>query len=217
MGKGAETREAILERAVQLASEVGLEGLTIGRLATALDLSKSGLFAHFESKEALQVATLERAATQFIDVVIRPASKAPRGEPRVRALVERWLRWPIEVPQPGGCVFVQAAVELDDKPGPARDRLVALQREWLASLATTVRAAVAEGHFRADLDPEQVAFELYGIMLSAHHASRLLHDPRAFDRARRAVDRLVESCRAAPSSLPSPTGGRNGGGGEAPS
>jgi AcrR family transcriptional regulator len=196
MGKGAETREAILERAVQLASEVGLDGLTIGRLATSLELSKSGLFAHFDSKEALQVATLERAAARFVEVVVRPALKAARGEPRLRALVERWLRWPIEVPQPGGCVFVQAAVELDDKPGAARDRLVVLQREWLAAIATTAAGAVTEGHFRKDADPEQIAFELYGIMLSTHHASRLLRDPRAADRARRAVDRLVASCRA---------------------
>jgi AcrR family transcriptional regulator len=196
MGKGAETRDAILERAVQLASEVGLDGLTIGRLADALDLSKSGLFAHFASKEGLQVATLERAAQQFVEAVIRPALQAPRGEPRLRALVDRWLRWPIEVPQPGGCIFVQAAVELDDQPGPARDRLVALQGEWLAALATAVKSAIAERHFRKDVDPEQVAFELYGIMLSTHHAARLMRDPRAVDRARRAVDRLVASCRA---------------------
>ncbi len=197
MGKGAQTRDAILERAVQLASEVGLDGLTIGRLATALDLSKSGLFAHFASKEGLQVATIERAAERFVEVVIRPALRMPRGEPRLRALVERWQRWPVEVPQPGGCLFVQAAVELDDKPGPARDRLVTLQREWLASLATAVKAAIAEGHFRRDVDPEQVAFEAYGIMLSFHHSVRLLRDPRADARARRAVDRLLLSCRAA--------------------
>ena len=127
MGKGDQTRDAILERAVRLASQVGLEGLTIGRLAGALDLSKSGLFAHFASKETLQVQTLERAAERFVEVVLRPALAEPRGEPRLRALFERWLRWPQEVSQPGGCIFVQAAVELDDRPGPARDRLVALQ------------------------------------------------------------------------------------------
>jgi len=197
MGKGAETREAILERAVELASEVGLGGLTIGRLASALDLSKSGLFAHFASKEGLQIATLERAAERFVEVVIRPALQAPRGEPRLRALFDRWQRWPLEVPQPGGCLFVQATVELDDKPGPARDRLVALQRGWLDSLATAVKGAITEGHFRRDVDPEQIAFELHGIMLSTHHAVRLLRDPRATARARRAVDRLLVSCRAA--------------------
>ncbi len=198
MGKGEETRGAILERAIQLASEVGLEGLTIGRLAGALDLSKSGLFAHFASKEGLQIATLERAAERFGEVVLRPAFKAPRGEPRLRALVERWLRWPIEVPQPGGCIFVQAAVELDDRPGPARERLVALQREWVGTLAAAVRGAVAQGHLRRDVDAEQVAFELYGIMLSTHHASRLLGDPRASTRARRALERLLASCRTPP-------------------
>jgi len=196
VGKGAETRGAILERAIRLASEVGLEGLTIGRLAGALDLSKSGLFAHFASKEALQVETLDRAAERFVEVVIRPALAAPRGEPRLRALFERWLRWPREVPQPGGCLFVQAAVELDDRPGPARDRLVALQREWLATLATAVRGAKAEGHLRREVDPEQLAFELYGIMLSCHHAVRLLRDPRAVERARSAFDRLVAPARA---------------------
>ena len=195
MGKGEDTRDAILERAVQLASEVGLAGLTIGRLASALDLSKSGLFAHFASKEGLQLATLDRAAERFTEVVIRPALEAPRGEPRLRALVERWLAWPVEVPQPGGCIFVQAAVELDDRPGPARERLVVLQREWLRALATAVKIGVAEGHFRRDVDAEQVAFELYGIMLSTHHASRLLGDPRATTRARRAVERLFASCR----------------------
>lgn len=196
MGKGAETREAILEQAVRLASEVGLEGLTIGRLAGALDLSKSGLFAHFESKEGLQVATLERAAARFVEVVVRPALAAPRGEARLRALLERWLRWPVEVPQPGGCIFVQAAVELDDRPGPARDRLVALQREWLATLAGAVKVARDAGQFRRDVEPEQVAFELYGIMLSTHHAARLLRDRHAVQRARQAVERLLSHCRA---------------------
>lgn len=195
MGKGEQTRDAILERAIRLASQVGLEGLTIGRLAGALDLSKSGLFAHFASKEALQVQTLERAGEQFVEVVVRPALAEPRGEPRLRALFERWLRWPELVPQPGGCLFVQAAAELDDRPGPARDLLVALQREWLAALATAVRSARAEGHFRRDVDPEQVAFELLGIMLSTHHAARLLRDPKAAARARRAFERLLAACR----------------------
>jgi AcrR family transcriptional regulator len=197
MGKGEQTRDAILERAIRLASEVGLEGVTIGRLADALELSKSGLFAHFASKEALQVQTIDRAAERFIEVVVRPALAAPRGEPRLRALFERWLRWPRAVPQPGGCIFVQAAVELDDRPGPARDRLVKLQREWLETIATTVRVAREQGHLRADVDPQQFAFELYGIMLVSHHHSRLLHDRAAEDRARRAFERLLESARPA--------------------
>ncbi len=195
MGKGERTRDAILERAVRLASEVGLEGVTIGRLASELDLSKSGLFAHFASKDELQVKTLERAAERFADAVVRPALAAPRGEPRVRALFERWLRWPKLVPQPGGCVFVQAAVELDDRPGPARDLLVRLQREWLDTLAQSVRMAQGEGHFRAEVDPQQLAFELYGIMLVGHHQTRLLRDRHAEERARRAFERLVADAR----------------------
>ncbi|ACL66628.1 transcriptional regulator, TetR family [Anaeromyxobacter dehalogenans 2CP-1] len=195
MGKGAETREAILHRAVQLASEVGLEGVTIGRLAEAMDLSKSGLFAHFQSKEALQVATLEHAGALFVEAVVRPAMAEPRGAPRIRALVERWLRWPELVPQPGGCVFVQAAVELDDRPGPARELLVSMERAWLGTLARVARDARDGGQFRADVDPDQVAFELHGIMLTTHHAWRLLGDRHARRRARAAVERLLADCR----------------------
>jgi AcrR family transcriptional regulator len=196
MSKGEETRGAILERAIGLASAVGLEGVTIGRLAEALDLSKSGLFAHFQSKEALQVAILERAADRFVEAVVRPALAARRGEPRLRALFERWLKWPQTVPQPGGCIFVQAATELDDRPGPARDRLVQLQRDWLDVIATTARGARDDGQLRRDVDPAQLAFELYGIMLVCHHASRLLRDPSADERARRAFERLLDSARA---------------------
>ncbi len=196
MSRGADTREAILDHALRLASEVGLEGLTIGRLAAALDLSKSGLFAHFGSKDELQVQVLDRAAARFAEVVVRPALAAPRGEPRLRALFERWLRWPREVPQPGGCIFVQAAAELDDRPGAARDRLVTLERDWLAIIARVVRGAQAEGQLRREVDPEQVAFELHAIMLACHHASRLLRDRSAVDRARGALDRLIDSARA---------------------
>ena len=197
MGKGEQTRDAILEQALTLASQVGLEGLTIGRLAEALDLSKSGLFAHFRSKEALQVQTLERAAARFEEVVVRPALGAARGEPRLRALFENWLRWPRLVPQPGGCIFVAASVELDDRPGPARDRLVRLQRDWLDVLAGAVRIAIQEGHFHRKVDPDQFAFELYGIMLVCHHASRLLRDPAGPERARRGFEALLARARAA--------------------
>jgi AcrR family transcriptional regulator len=197
MGKGEQTRTAVLDRAVELASAVGLEGLTIGRLAGEAHLSKSGLFAHFASKEDLQVKTLERAAQRFVEVVVKPGLAARRGEPRVRELFERWLRWPEAVPQPGGCIFVSASAELDDRPGPAHDRLAQLQRDWLDVLAGAARVARDEGHFRADVDPEQFAFETYGIMLVTHLAWRLLRDRKALARARRAFERLVDSARAA--------------------
>jgi hypothetical protein len=138
---------------------------------------------------------LEHAAARFTDVVIRPALAAPRGEPRLRALFERWRRWPRESGMPGGCFFVQAAAELDDQPGPARDLLVRQQRDWLDVIATVVRTAIAEGHFRRDADPEQLAFELYGVMLAWHHAARLLRDARAEARARAAFEGLVERAR----------------------
>ncbi len=178
-----------------LASQVGLEGLTIGRLADELELSKSGLFAHFRSKEALQVQTLERAAQRFVEVVVKPSLAAPRGEPRVRAFFENWLRWPKAVPQSGGCIFVAAAAELDDRPGPARDCLVRLQKDWFDTLAGAARIAIAEGHFRRGIDPDQVAFQMYGIMLVCHHATRLLNDGKAVDRARRAFEEMLAAAR----------------------
>jgi AcrR family transcriptional regulator len=198
--KGNETRRTILERAAGLASQVGLEGLTIGRLADELELSKSGLFAHFRSKEALQVETLRFAAELFVDRVVRPALKAPRGEPRVRALFERWLDWAKANPLPGGCVFVAAATEMDDRQGPAREELVRHERDWLELIANVARTAIREGDFRADADPEQFAYELHGVKLAYHHAARLLRDPAAEARARRAFENLVESARAVPAA-----------------
>ena len=193
MRKGDLTRQAILERATGLASEVGLEGLTIGALATDLQLSKSGLFAHFHSKEALQLQVLEHGAAVFVERVIRPALAQPRGELRMRALFERWLDWTQSSPLPGGCLFVQAAVELDDRPGPVRDRLVEFQRQWLAVIVTSMELGIEAGAFHNVADPEQFAQDLYGVMLAYHHASRLLRDPRAEARARRAFDALVHA------------------------
>ncbi len=192
MSKGEATRTAILDRATALASEVGLEGLTIGSLADDLGLSKSGLFAHFRSKEALQIQVLEHIAARFVDNVIRPALKAPRGEPRLRALFELLLEWPTRNELPGGCPLVSAVSELDSRPGPARDLLVRQQRDWLDTIATVVRTALAEGHFRKEVDPEQFAYELYGIEFAYHHALRLLEDPKASRRARAAFEALME-------------------------
>jgi AcrR family transcriptional regulator len=194
--KGERTRGAILDGAWKLATELGLEGLTLGRLAEELDLSKSGLFAHFASKESLQVETLARAAERFAEVVILPALEAPGGEKRLRALFDRWLEWPRRARQPGGCIFVAAAAELDDRPGPAREKLVSLQREWRATLARFVKRAQDLGELRRDLDPDQLAFEIQGIGLACHETARLLRDPRAVERARAAFERLVADARA---------------------
>src|SRR6185503_16467831 len=118
---------------------------------------------HFQSKTALQLQILEHARERFVRLVVEPALKAPRGEPRVRAIFERWMGWPAAAGLEGGCFFVAAATELDDRPGPARDVLVQQQRDWLEMIANVVRTAVAEGHFQKSVDPEQVAFEMYGI------------------------------------------------------
>lgn len=193
MGKGAETHEKIVDQALRLASRDGLDGLSIGGLATELGLSKSGLFAHFGSKDALQIEVLKAAIARFRETVVKPGLKAPRGEPRVRALFERWLAWGDDTSMPGGCIFVAAAIELDDKPGAAREYLVASQKEWLGTLARAVRIAVESGHFRKDVNAEQIAFELYAIALGYHHARRLLRDPEAQVKVRTAFQRVVDS------------------------
>jgi AcrR family transcriptional regulator len=194
--KGARTREVILATAVNLASRLGLEGLSIGTLADELRLSKSGLFAHFRSKEQLQYEVLSTARTLFIALVAAPALKAPRGEPRVRALFERWLDWSQADFMQGGCLFVTASIEFDDRPGVLRDFLVESQREWLATLARAARVAVEEGHFRPGLDPEQFAHEMYGAGLAYYHATRLLRDPKAPLRGRQSLENLIAQARA---------------------
>jgi AcrR family transcriptional regulator len=193
MSKGEATRGVILDEAGRLARRVGLGGLTIGSLATQTGMSKSGLFAHFGSKESLQLQVLEHSAERFVDEVIRPALKAPRGVPRVRDLFGRWLAWDsVE----GGCPLVAAAFELDDQPGPVRDSLVRVQRDWADTLATVFTTGIGEGHFRPDADPRQFAQDVQGVMLSFHMSSRLLADPDAADRAHRALDALLATAAA---------------------
>lgn len=195
MGKGQHTKTAILDEAVSIASSVGFNGLTIGQLAEHTGMSKSGLFAHFNSKEALQLDTLERGRERFTDMVIRPTLAAPRGIARVRALLDAWLVWETEALR-GGCIFVTGSVEYDDQPGAMRDALVRNQLDWGEFIATVVRTAISEGAFKEDLDPEQFSFTLQGLMYAYHHTARLLRDPRALDRTRQAAEQLIESARA---------------------
>ena len=195
MSKGQQTKTAILDEAVGLASKVGFNALTIGQLAESTGMSKSGLFAHFKSKEALQLATLERGREWFTDLVIRPTLAAPRGIARVRALADNWLVWETEALQ-GGCIFVTASTEYDDQPGPMRDALVRNQRDWAEFIETVARTAVSEGDFREDLDVQQFAFSLQGLIYAFHHTARLLRDPKALEHIRRAFDQLLESASA---------------------
>lgn len=192
--KGAETRQAILRKGVETAYRVGLGGLTIGHLAAATGMSKSGLFAHFRSKELLQMEVLREARTEFIDTVIRPALLAPRGEPRVRELFDRWVECG-RTRRPGGCLFVKAAAELDEQDGPVRDQLVRDHLDLYDSCARMFSTGIAEGQFRDDADPLQFAADLDGIMLAFYHAHRLLEDERAEARARHAFERLITDAR----------------------
>jgi AcrR family transcriptional regulator len=198
MGKGEQTRTAILDEALKIASRLGLEGLTIGSLADATGMSKSGLFAHFGSREDLQLAVLEHFAQLYGERVFVPVLKIERGLPRLRALFERWLDWTIASGLPGGCIMISAAAEYDDRPGPIRDAVIANQHRGNAITQKAVRLAVEEGHLRADTDPEQIAFEMLGIVLASHNHRRLLGDKEARKRALTAFEELVARHAAAP-------------------
>lgn len=196
MSKGEATRERIVDRAMRLASRDGLNGLSIGGLAADLGLSKSGLFAHFGSKDELQLEVLQAGAKRFETRVIAEAWRAPRGRPRIEKLFDLWLRWQQDPEMPGGCIFVAAATELDDQAGPAHDFLVDAQKKLLAALAQAARIAVEQGHFRPDLDGEQFAFDLQGIILAYSHARRLLRSPLAESRAKTAFRQLLTTAQS---------------------
>ena len=190
MGKGEETRRAIIDEALELASTVGLEKLTIGALAGTTGMSKSGLFAHFRSKEQLQLQVLAEARQRFIEMVIAPAMQKPRGEARLRSIFESTMKqW--EEDLPGGCIFHAVSAELDDQPGPARDYLVETQRDYADTLRRAAEIAVEEGEFRKDLDLDQFVFELGSITAAHHHFGRLLGDPEADQRARKMFEGLL--------------------------
>jgi AcrR family transcriptional regulator len=194
--KGEETRRQILDEALAFASEVGLEQVSIGALAERTHLSKSGLFAHFQSKEALELAIIDHAAELFVRDVVSPALKAPRGEPRVRALLDRWLGWSRDQAMPGGCVFVTSISNAGKLPEPVRQRLEQTQQDWVDALAMAVRIAVTEGHFRSDLDPAQLAHELLSVAYGHHLVARVLGARATDERWRAATEHLLLDARA---------------------
>jgi len=193
MSKGEATRASILRHAVALCSVQGLEALSIGRLADLSGMSKSGLFGHFGSKEALQQAVLESVVEDFRGRVILPALREPGGVSRLRRLFSLWLEWASEEKRDGGCPLLGASTELDDRPGELRDYLVEKQKAWLDCIARIAAKAIAEREFRADVDVEQFAFEFNNIGLGFNFAHRLLDDTRARHRARNAFETLVAS------------------------
>jgi AcrR family transcriptional regulator len=196
--RGRRTRASILATAVDIASVEGLEGLTIGRLATELGMSKSGLFAHFGSKEELQLATIDAARDVFIEEVVHPVRTAGRGLPRLRALLDAHLAYLRRNVFKGGCFFGAARMEFDSRPpGPVRDAIAQQTDDWLALLAARVHAAQVAGHLDPDIEPEQLAFELDALQAAANVSYQLRGDETVFDRADRAVEARLEAAALA--------------------
>jgi AcrR family transcriptional regulator len=197
--KGQQTRAAILEAALTLASHMGLEGLSIGALAEVTGMSKSGVFAHFGSRDELQIAVIREYHQKFEEEVFYPALHEPRGLPRLRALFDNWVRR-VATELDSGCIYISGAVEFDDRPGPVRDALVDMVQTWQDALERAIRIAVEEGHLKADTDPAQMLFEVHGLILALHHDARLLRHPGAVERARTGFARVLASY-AAPGAL----------------
>jgi AcrR family transcriptional regulator len=201
--KGDQTRAAIVEAALAMASRDGLEGLTIGTLADQMRMSKSGVFAHFGSREDLQLAVLKEYVGRFVDEVLVPAVKKPRGLPRLEAILDRWVAF-LARELTRGCIMIAGAVEYDDRPGPLREAMVSIIAGWKAELLKAIRQAMAEGHLKSSVDAPQMAFEIYGLMLAMHQDARLLRSADSAKRARAGLRRLLDSARTArgPAQIP---------------
>jgi len=189
MKRGNETRTLILDTSLEMASLIGLESVTIGNLAQKTNLSKSGLFAHFNSKENLQIEILKYAAEEFTNFVLVPALGTPAGITRIRTLIDNWIAWGAKLS--GGCIFVTAGIEYSDRPGKVRDFLIKQQAAWINSLKRVALSAVKAGDLRSDTDPEQFAFDLYSLLLGFHFYHKLLNDPYTRQRQNKALDHLL--------------------------
>ncbi|WP_019142004.1 TetR/AcrR family transcriptional regulator [Noviherbaspirillum massiliense] len=195
MRKGELTRAAILDVALDLASRDGLEGLTIGVLADRMNMSKSGVFAHFGSREDLQIEVVKLYHQHFEQEVFYPSLKEPRGLPRLQAMFARWIKR-VSVEIASGCIYISGAVEYDDRPGAIREELAAMVRTWQAALRRCVEQAITMGHLRADTDPQQLVYEMYGLVLALHHDARFLKVPGSVNRAEVGFERLISMYRA---------------------
>jgi AcrR family transcriptional regulator len=185
------TRQRILDRSLAIASVEGLEGLTIGRLASELGMSKAGLLGHFGTKESLQLAVVDTAAEMFAREVPQRARDTPSGLPRLRAVCEAWVSYLERNVLPGGCFFTAAAAEFDGRSGPVRDAIAGMNALWQRDLRIHIRRAVSAGELPSDTDPDQLVYELVGIILGLNHFLQLSHDRSAPTRARRALNRLL--------------------------
>jgi len=186
--KGAATRELIIDRAYAIASRAGLEGLSIGDLAQAVGMSKSGVFAHFGSREDLQLAVLDEGGRRFGEFVLIPALRKPRGLVRLRAIIDGWFEWVRE--NQHGCLVMSAISEYDSCPGPLHDAVVARVQRWRSDTTRATQMAIDSGELRADTDPQQISFEIFGIALALHHDTRLFDPKLARAQAERAIERL---------------------------
>ncbi len=195
--KGQQTKAAIVDAALQLAAQIGLEGLSIGLIAESLKMSKSGVFAHFGSREELQISVVREYHSRFEQEVFFTALQAERGLPRVRALFDNWMkRSTIEIDS--GCIYIGGAVEFDDRPGPVRDELSQSVHTWLGAMQRAIDIAMEEGHLRPDTDSAQMGFEIHALILALHYEARFLRNPAALQRAQLAFEGIVQRYQALP-------------------
>jgi AcrR family transcriptional regulator len=190
MQKGQQTKQAIVDAALGLAAQIGLEGLSIGALAEVTQMSKSGVFAHFGSREELQISVIREYYARFSDEVFSPALNEARGLPRVRSLFANWMKR-VAVEIQSGCIFISGAVEFDDRPGPVRDALASSVRTWLAAMYRAVVQAKGEGQLNEDADEEQMAFEIHGLILALHYEARFLKNPSAIQHANTGFENIL--------------------------
>jgi AcrR family transcriptional regulator len=190
MHKGQQTKAAIVDAALVLASHVGLEGLSIGAIAEQMHMSKSGVFAHFGSREELQISVVREYHQRFERDVFLPALEEERGLPRLRALFDHWMRQTsLEIDS--GCIYISGAIEFDDRPGPVRDALVSTVNTWQTAMFKAVQLAIDVGHLHPDADPAQIAFEIHGLILALHYEARFLQNPQGLARARQGFDNIL--------------------------
>jgi len=189
--RASKTRHEILRISMDIASAEGLEGISIGRLATELGMSKTGIFAHFGSKEQLQLATVDAAKQVFMEQVVQPVLAQPTGVPRLLAMLESWIGYVERIVFRGGCFFAAAAAEFDSRPGLVRDEIAKPSKAWLIALRDEVAFAQSSKQLRADVDPAQLAFELHAYVQEANWAFNLFSDKCAFSRARQAIVRSI--------------------------
>ena len=203
MQKGQQTKAAIVDAALSVATQVGLEGLSIGALAEATQMSKSGVFAHFGSREELQISVIREYHHRFEQEVFYPAMNEPRGRPRLRAMFANWMqRTSIEIDS--GCLYISGAVEFDDREGPVRDALVGSVMTWHAALRRAIQGARELGHLRADVQDDQMLFEIHGLILALHYEARFLKHPGAVGRADAGFDRILRQYGAEAAERPKP-------------